>query len=174
MEMTRRGFLKFLTSIPAVAVIAAVPEAVANLIVEHPVLEIPEDEFAHFYIGLPDGTRLPVRYLMQHVPEPTPVHLHGVLTPTYAPAQRSSTLSFATSLSGGMRVQAWMEEVRGSTHVAFRDCIIYEYRDSRLLPIATLRSVYPSSIESSFGTSGASVHVDLILQAVVLSNPIEV
>lgn len=174
MEMTRRGFLKFLTSIPAVAVIASMPEAVADLIVEQPLIDIPEDEFARFYIGLPDGTRLPVRYLTQHAPEPVPVRLHGVLTPTYAPTQRSSTLSFATSLQGGKCVQAWMEEVRGSMHIAFRDCQLYEYSNSRLLPIATLRSVYPSSIESSFGTSGASVHVDLILQAVVLSNPIEV
>ena len=173
MGMTRRGFLKFLTSIPAVAVIASVPEAVANLIVEQPATLSEEEELAHFYIGFPDGIRIPVKHLIPAVPEPTPFQILGGYMPAYAPTQRYATLSFATNLRGGRYIQTWMDEVRGQMRHVFRDCVVYEHTAGGLSPIATLRSVYPSEVEATLGTFGADVNISLIFQAVVLSTPIE-
>ena len=73
MEMTRRGFLKFLASVPAVAIVAAVPTAVAEILIDVP--KVAEaDELADFYLDF-DGTRLPVRSMVTHVADPVTFQL---------------------------------------------------------------------------------------------------
>lgn len=151
MDMTRRGFLKFLAAIPAVAVVAAVPSVVAEVLTLDVDKAIGEDELADFYLDF-DGTRLSVRSLITQVADPVPIQLYPGYHTAYMPRPIDSSLRFMSTMRAATYVRSWMDDIHSAFPYVPRQCVVLQRTGSRLSPIARLTGMFPKSVSAELLT----------------------
>lgn len=170
MEMTRRGFLKFLTALPAITIVN-VPISTAEVAAEVPTstpVAAPTPAYlegpAEFYLSFSD-TLLPVNYLVVTHADPIAVWSDYSTLPILVPSSAPALFRFASSMQSYSYIRQWIDEMQSS----FFSCRVCEARSadvlqrvgSRLVPIAKLDGVFPSSVEGRFHAENVTCEIEL-------------
>ena len=159
MEMTRRGFLKFLGSLPAVALVATAPTLLAAVL-EPEAERLEFDVDSNLLLGFSDGTLVPVLNLIPSMQEPEPVALVGGAT-LYAPARTTVKIRFDTGLRSAMYLRNQMDRAFHVSSRQLQDCIVYARAGTKLEPIAKLFSLYVSDISAMLMSEYQTVSVEI-------------